>query len=57
MDRERAGSTELYQRYLQDHITHDLGEAGLRGLREFYRLARKHGVIEAEPELRFFSGA
>jgi len=55
--RERAGSTELYERYLRDHITYGLGEAGLRGLREFYRLARKHGVIEAEPELRFFSGA
>ena len=52
--RERAGPAELYERYLRDHITYDLGEGELRGLREFYRLARVHGVIEAEPELRFY---
>ncbi len=52
--RERAGRTELYERYLRDHISYDLGEAEMRGLRELYRLAREHGVIEAEPELRFY---
>lgn len=52
--RERAGDVELYERYLRDHIRHDLGPDELEGLREFYRLAAVHGVIDAEPELRFY---
>ncbi|MBT4100117.1 MAG: menaquinone biosynthesis protein [Gemmatimonadetes bacterium] len=52
--RERAGDAALYERYLRDHIRHDLGAEELDGLREFYRLAAVHGVIDAEPGLRFY---
>ena len=52
--RERAGSAELYERYLRHHISFALGETELDGLREFYRLARQHGIIDEVPELRFF---
>jgi chorismate dehydratase len=52
--RERAGDAALYERYLRDHIRHDLGADELDGLQEFYRLAAVHGVIDAEPGLRFY---
>lgn len=51
---ERAGSAGFYEHYLREHIRYDLGEDELEGVREFYRLARVHGIIEAEPELRFY---
>ena len=52
--RERAGHVELYERYLREHVSFDLGEAELSGVREFFRLAQLHGEIERVPELRFF---
>ena len=55
--RERAGSVELYERYLREHVSYDLGEAELSGVREFFRLAHLHGQIERVPELRFFPAA
>ena len=53
--RERAGSAELYESYLRDHICYDLGPAQVAGLTEFYRLAHGHGLIESVPELRFYT--
>ncbi len=44
-------SADYYQRYLTDHIHHDMGAAELAGLREFYRLARAHHLIDHVPEL------
>ena len=52
--RERAGSVELYERYLQSHISFEFSDAEIAGLKEFYRLAHRHGLIDSEPELRFF---
>ena len=52
--RERAGSAALYERYLSSHISYAFGDAEIAGLKEFYRLAHKHGLIDSEPELRFF---
>ncbi len=52
--RERAGSAELYERYLRDHICYDLGEQQMAGLREFYRLAFAQGIIPEIPPLRFY---
>ena len=52
--RDFAGSAEFYERYLTDNISFDLGEAEIEGLHKFYRLAQRHGLIEAVPELRFY---
>ncbi|MDA0334883.1 MAG: menaquinone biosynthesis protein [bacterium] len=52
--RERAGSAELYERYLHDHICYDLGEQQIAGLKEFYRLAFEQGIISEIPPLRFY---
>ena len=52
---ERAGSAELYEGYLRDHIRYDLGPPQVAGLTEFYRLAHGHGLIESIPELRFYT--
>jgi len=52
--RARAGSVELYERYLQSHISFEFSDAEIAGLKEFYRLAHRHGLIDSEPELRFF---
>lgn len=52
--RERAGSTALYERYLRDHMCYDLGPEQLAGLTEFYRLALGHGLIESTPSVRFY---
>ena len=52
--RERAGSCALYERYLRNHIRYGLGPREVSGLREFYRLATAHGIIDAVPDLRFF---
>ena len=53
--RERAGSAEQYEYYLRHHIVFSMGEPELVGLREFYRLAHEHGLIETVPELRFYA--
>jgi chorismate dehydratase len=53
--RERAGSAELYERYLRDHICYDLGEQQMAGLNEFYRLAFEQTIIPAIPPLRFYA--
>lgn len=52
--RQHGGAGDFYQRYLEHHMRFDLGEAELEGLREFYRLAHRHCLIEAVPELRFY---
>ena len=44
----------FYERYLRQHIWFDLGEEELQGLRVFYDLACKNGLIESVPELRFY---
>ncbi len=53
--RERAGSVGQYEYYLRHHIVFCMGEPELAGLREFYRLAHEHGLIEAVPDLRFYA--
>ena len=52
--RDSAGSAEFYERYLTDNISFDLGETEIEGLHTFYRLAQRHGMIEAVPALRFY---
>ncbi len=52
--RQRAGSSELYERYLRDHIQYDLGPPAVSGLKEFYQLAAAHNMIDSIPELRFY---
>ena len=52
--RERAGSAELYEGYLRDHICYDLGPPQIAALDEFYRLAHRHRLIGSVPELRFY---
>ncbi len=52
--RQRAGSAELYERYLRDHICYDLGEQQMAGLQEFFRLAFEHGIIPRIPPLQFY---
>lgn len=49
-----GGEAAFYQRYLEQHMCFELGEAELAGLSEYFRLAQIHGQIEAVPELRFF---
>lgn len=55
--RECGGSPEFYERYLTRHIRFDLDEAAQAGLRLFYRLAHRHGLIGAVPRLRFYPAA
>ena len=55
--RECGGSPEFYERYLTHHIRFDLDEAAQAGLRLFYRLAHRHGLIGAVPRLRFYPAA
>lgn len=52
--RERAGSAELYERYLRDHICYDLGEQQMAGLEMFYRLAQGQGLLTDIPPLQFY---
>ncbi len=52
-----AAREQRYLAYLRDNIVYDLGEAELRGLREFYHRAARIGLIEAVPELRFHVAA
>ena len=51
---QRTGSSELYERYLRDHIQYDMGPGAVSGLEEFFRLAADHNIIDSIPELRFF---
>lgn len=55
--RECGGSPEFYERYLTRHIRFDLDEAAQAGLRLFYRLAHRHGLLGAVPRLRFYPAA
>ena len=55
--RECGGSPEFYERYLTHHIRFDLDEAAQAGLRLFYRLAHRHGLLGAVPRLRFYPAA
>ncbi|MCE2450614.1 MAG: menaquinone biosynthesis protein [Candidatus Latescibacteria bacterium] len=52
-----AHSREFYERYLTHHIRFDLDEAAQAGLRLFYQLAHRHGLIDAVPLLRFYPAA
>ena len=52
--RECGGSPEFYERYLTHHIRFDLDEAAQAGLRLFYQLAHRYGLIDAVPSLRFY---
>lgn len=55
--RAAGGSPDSYARYLTHHIRFDLDEAAQAGLRLFYQLARRHGLIDAIPPLRFYPAA
>lgn len=48
---ERA---QLGRRYLRDNIQYHLQEADEAGLRKYYDLAARHGLIEAEREPQFY---
>jgi chorismate dehydratase len=60
---EALAEASVYYRWLEktrliDYwraMSYDLTEAHLQGLRLFFSLCRKHGLLEEEPELRFFS--
>lgn len=52
--RKRGGSPKFYERYLTHHIRFDLDETAQAGLRLFYQLAHRHGLIDAVPPLRFY---
>ena len=45
---------ELLRDYLEKRIYYDLGEKEIAGLKTFYLLARREGLIEKETELRFY---
>ncbi len=55
--RECGGSRAFYEHYLTHHIRFDLDEAAQAGLRLFYQLAHRHGLIDAVPRLRFYPAA
>ena len=45
---------ELGRRYLRDNIQYHLEATDVEGLRRYYALAAKHGLIEADREPRFY---
>ena len=45
---------DLCRRYLTEYIRYDLDEPALEGLRTFFRLAHRHGQIDAVPDLQFY---
>jgi chorismate dehydratase len=47
----------LGRAYLRDNIQYDLGERQIAGMREYYRLAARHGLIEAARDPRFYPSA
>ena len=52
--RQQGGEAAFYRCYLERHMRFELGAAELAGLREYYRLAQVHGLIDKVPELRFY---
>lgn len=52
-----GGQPAFYEHYLTHHIRFDLDEAAQAGLRLFYQLAQRHGLIDAAPPLRFYPAA
>jgi len=46
---------ELLRDYLEKRVYYDLGEKEIAGLKTFYLLARKEGLVEQETELRFYA--
>jgi len=48
-----AARAARYAAYLRERVVYALGEAELRGLREFLRRAQALGLVPAVPELRF----
>ena len=50
-----AERAELCSRYLRDNIRYRLGDRETRGLRRYYELAAKHGVVEASRAPEFYS--
>ena len=47
---------ELGRQYLRDNIQYDLQSQDLAGLRRYYELAAKHGLIDSPREPMFFPG-
>lgn len=47
---------ELGRRYLRDNIQYDLQSQDIAGLRRYYELAAKHGLIDSPREPMFFPG-
>ena len=47
---------EVCADYLENRIRYDLAPDDVEGLRLFFNLAHKHGVIAAEPPLSFYPG-
>jgi chorismate dehydratase len=47
---------ELGRRYLRDNIQYDLRNQDIAGLRRYYELAAKHGLIDSPREPMFYSG-
>jgi chorismate dehydratase len=45
---------ELCQAYLRENIQYDLGEREIAGMQEYFRLAAKHGLIDAPREVLFY---
>jgi len=48
-----TGSVAGNEEYLRSNVAYGLGDAEVRGLREFYRRAHALGLISGVPELRF----
>lgn len=51
---DRIGYSPPEARTYLDHIHYDLGEQHIRALQLYFRLMAQYGLIEQEPELRFF---
>jgi chorismate dehydratase len=49
---ERAA---LGRAYLRENIQYELGEREIAGIREYYRLAAKHGLIDSARDVRFYA--
>lgn len=50
----RSQSSARIHDYLARQLCFSLDEEDIKGLREFYKLAHKHGLLESIPELEFF---
>jgi chorismate dehydratase len=46
--------TEVCRRYLRDNIKYRLGDRETEGLRRYYELAAKHGLVEFQRRIEFF---